>query len=221
MERSPELLAEERAVIESFLRPLTSGKILDVGCGCGAITNEMVKAGFETIGIDESLDYVTKAKLNFPDVRFRHTSIQEMQDTEAFNAAFCWYTSFGFGTREADAKGFAAVARHLTTGGKLLLEYPNIFHVVANFEPLREYNIGNVRVSRKSRIDIENPRLHQEWVFEEGSNRQTINTTLNLYTPSSIKEVLVGSGFAAAETFSRERLPITGGDIRAVTVAIK
>ena len=44
------------------LNPKTGERVLDLGCGTGYLTNIIASSGAEVIGIDNSLDMITKAK---------------------------------------------------------------------------------------------------------------------------------------------------------------
>ncbi|MBC6612633.1 methyltransferase domain-containing protein [Hymenobacter sp. BT507] len=94
--------------------------ILDLGCGSGELTQQIVAAGAEVIGLDASASMIAKARTQFPTLDFRVGNGATFELPERFdaifsNAALHWMP---------DA---AAVARqmhqHLKPGGRLVAEF--------------------------------------------------------------------------------------------------
>ena len=64
-------VTEHGAKLVGLLRGrLRHGKVLDLGCGTGALTNEIAKFSDEAVGIDLSAGMVKKAKTLYPNIRF-------------------------------------------------------------------------------------------------------------------------------------------------------
>jgi 2-polyprenyl-3-methyl-5-hydroxy-6-metoxy-1,4-benzoquinol methylase len=51
------------------LQPQPS-RVLDLGCGNGALTVKLKRAGFDVLGLDPSPEQVRRARASYPDVRF-------------------------------------------------------------------------------------------------------------------------------------------------------
>jgi len=56
--------------IKNIEKYITGGKVLDVGCKTGVITNYFSKKGFDIVGIDINKKWVNFAKSNYPGERF-------------------------------------------------------------------------------------------------------------------------------------------------------
>jgi SAM-dependent methyltransferase len=54
-------------------------RVVEVGCGAGALTTALVEAGFEVTGIDPSAELLEIARAAAPAARFIHASVYEMQ----------------------------------------------------------------------------------------------------------------------------------------------
>ena len=79
-------------VIE-LLAPKAGEKILDLGCGTGALTKELANRGCEAVGIDESPDMVAAAREIGVDARVHdaeHLHLDETFDAVMSNAALHW-----------------------------------------------------------------------------------------------------------------------------------
>lgn len=71
------------------------GKVLDLGCGNGALSKVMHDKGYHVIGIDASKDLLDIAKKNYPDIQFikadaTNFSLKEPIDIVFSNAVFHW-----------------------------------------------------------------------------------------------------------------------------------
>jgi SAM-dependent methyltransferase len=85
MGRYAEPLAE---VFVAFAGVGAGARVLDVGCGPGALTAQLLSRGAEVAGIDPSPPFVEGMRLRFPDVAARLGSAEELPyDTASFDAA--------------------------------------------------------------------------------------------------------------------------------------
>lgn len=105
-----------RPVIE-LLDPKAGEKILDLGCGNGILTKELIAKGCEVIGIDESPAMVEAARANGIDARVHdaeHLHIDQKFDAVISNSALHWM---------ADQYGVVrGVWRALKPGGRFAAE---------------------------------------------------------------------------------------------------
>src|SRR5437879_10604498 len=58
-----------RGLVE-LLAPKAAERILDLGCGTGALTAEIAGRGAEVLGVDRSEEMITQARKKFPALRF-------------------------------------------------------------------------------------------------------------------------------------------------------
>lgn len=70
------------------LKPLAGERILDLGCGTGYLTSIIATSGAAVIGIDNSLEMVGKAKMQYPHLEFKIQSATEFHFDEPFDAIF-------------------------------------------------------------------------------------------------------------------------------------
>ena len=76
-------------VFASFAGVTVGDKVLDVGCGPGALTAHLLSVGAEVTGIDPSPPFVDAMRERFPGVEARIGTAEELPyDTAAFDAAF-------------------------------------------------------------------------------------------------------------------------------------
>lgn len=74
--------------ILSYLNPRPEETILDLGCGTGDLTNEIFLSGAKVIGVDSSIDMITKAKSKFPEIKFHQMDARKLKFDQQFDAIF-------------------------------------------------------------------------------------------------------------------------------------
>lgn len=78
------------------LMPAAPGKVLDIGCGTGELSQELAEAGFDVVGVDQSEAMLEKAIAHFPAVEFELGDILNyagkpaQYDALFSNACFHW-----------------------------------------------------------------------------------------------------------------------------------
>ena len=102
------------------LKPMADERILDLGCGTGYLTSIIAASGATVVGIDNSLEMITKAKAAYPAVEFKVQSATEFYFDEHFNAIFSnavlhWVTE--------KEKAIDCMYRNLKKSGRLVLEF--------------------------------------------------------------------------------------------------
>jgi len=105
-----------RAVL-AWLDPKPGERILDLGCGDGALTRELVRSGAAVVGIDASASQIEAARARGLDARLMDAGALTFDaefDAVFSNAALHWMTD-----REPVLAG---IARALKPGGRLVAE---------------------------------------------------------------------------------------------------
>ncbi len=127
--RTARFVAEMAESLVDLLDPRPGERILDLGCGDGALTEKLVGAGARVIGVDASPDMITAACARGLDARVmngEHLDFARDFDAVMSNAALHWM-------RHPDA-AIAGVARALVPGGRFVAEMgagDNVASIVA------------------------------------------------------------------------------------------
>jgi SAM-dependent methyltransferase len=112
--------------VVELLAPRAGERILDLGCGDGALTEKLVAAGAEVVAVDASAEQVAGARARGLDARVaRAEGLPFAAEFDAVfsNAALHWM-------READAV-LASVHRALRPGGRFVAEMGGAGNVAA------------------------------------------------------------------------------------------
>lgn len=108
------------------LRELVSpqSKILDVGCGLGYLTNTISQSGYDIIGIDISGQTINYARVTFPNIRFRHSSIVEFSKENRNRFDFCIVNMVLHNLVDINCN-LLALNELLKSGGYVIASIPN------------------------------------------------------------------------------------------------
>jgi SAM-dependent methyltransferase len=96
---------------------ITSGTIVDAGCGSGVLARELTGAGFEVFGFDPSEAMIALARMNAPHARFEVESLETIALPPQCEAIVAVGEILNYG----DAHSFIDKAAHAIRRGGLLL----------------------------------------------------------------------------------------------------
>ena len=116
--RNARFVADLGAPVVELLAPRAGERILDLGCGDGALTVKLVEMGCEVVAVDASALQVEAAKkigLNAHVMDGENLTLENEFDAVFSNAALHWM-------RDAPDKVIAGVHRALKAGGRFVAE---------------------------------------------------------------------------------------------------
>jgi SAM-dependent methyltransferase len=152
------------------LDPAPAATMLDLGCGSGRHSRSLAGLGFDVTGIDLSAASLTLARQQAgPPVRFIEQDMRSPFGAGVFDYVFSLFTSFGYFEDPRDhVTVIRNIARSLTAGGTLVLDYLNVHHAGRNLIAGEAVSRGEARylITRWSdsqaffkRIVVEDPAL--------------------------------------------------------------
>ncbi len=124
--KNARFVADLAGAVFDWLAPAPGERILDIGCGDGALTERIAAAGAEVLGVDGSADMVAAARARgLAAVRADAQALPDLGRFDAVfsNAAMHWMP-------QADAV-VAGVARSLRPGGRFVAEFGGFGNVAA------------------------------------------------------------------------------------------
>lgn len=101
------------------LKPQPGERILDLGSGTGYLTNIIAASGATVVGIDSSLEMISKAKQQYPELEFKVQDATEFHFDEHFNAIFSNAVLHWVLEKE---KAIECMYRNLKRSGRIVLE---------------------------------------------------------------------------------------------------
>jgi len=92
---------EDKSYLDRFLSFLPKkGKILDLGCGTGGVTDYYFKKGFKVLGIDLSQGMIQVAKKKYPKINFINEDMRKLRLNEKFDGISFSYSFFYLETKD-------------------------------------------------------------------------------------------------------------------------
>lgn len=185
--------------------------VFDQCCGIGSLALPLAARGYALIGVDQAANYIARAEkaarrsagagAQQLDARFFADDAFEFVAPAPADAAFNWWTSFGYD--ESDAVNLRMLRRafeSLRPGGRFALDTMNVPGLLRNFRPRettrRATSRGELRLLRESRLDLARGMIHKTWTFTpaEGPALER-KSSVRLYMPDALAALLNTAGF--------------------------
>ncbi len=188
------------------LRP--PAHILDVPCGYGRHSTELVRRGFAVTGVDISEVQIDRARKKAAaagvHAEFLIGDARALPVAGPFDAAINMFLSFGyFASDEENQAMLDGIARSLRRGGRLLIDFWNREHEVRVFQPtvVDKRNDDILEIEDWS-FDPLAGRLN--WtntvIFPDG-RRESWDHSIRAFTVAEIKKMLEAAGMAVVAVY--------------------
>src|SRR6266478_7386422 len=125
---------EKAKGVVDLLAAKSGERILDLGCGTGALTAEIAACGAHVIGADRSAEMIEQARKKFPAIQFEVCDARVLPFSNEFDAVFSNAALHWIPEAERVIQG---VARALKPGGRFVAEFGgkgNVRNVLAAIE---------------------------------------------------------------------------------------
>ena len=205
-------------------------RVLDQGCGLGALAIPLARCGAHVIGVDQCTAYIAEAQAAAAGLaaEFHLADARNFVPAAPVHAAFSWWTSWGHAPDDA---GNLAMLRRvweaLLPGGVFALDTLNAAGVLHRFQPATSLVRavprlgGEVRLDRSSVVDAQTGRLLKEWVYHLPDGQVVRrHSAMRLYMPWQVACMLAEAGFAEIRLLgSLAGEPVALGSDRLVALA--
>jgi SAM-dependent methyltransferase len=202
--------------------------VLDLGCGPGRHALALAKLGYRVVGVDRTRAYLDEAQAKGDErqltVEWVCADMRDFQRPEAFDAAICMLTSFGFfEDAEEDRRVLTNLQSSLKPCGAVVLDLMGKEVLARIFRPTDWHTLADGSMFLEERA-VENDwsRLNVRWILIKGAQRYEHRFALRLYAAGEIKTLLADAGFVEVQAFGSLDGAAYGADAqRLVLVARK
>lgn len=208
------------------LAPGTS--ILDAPCGHGRISNLLALDGFRVTGVDLAALFLDRARADAArlgvDVDYRRGDLRDLPVSGPFDAAVCWFTSFGYFDDEDNRRVLDEFARVLRPGGQLLIETMHHDGFVRGFRSAPAATLTERGDDLMSDVTTFNPitgRIETERTVRRDGNVRRSRHSVRLPTVPELDAWLSSAGFTNRTFSDRAGTPLRFDSWRLVTIAVR
>jgi SAM-dependent methyltransferase len=191
------------------LRLARGSRVLDQCCGIGSVALPLAARGVRVLGVDQAEAYVARAAREARERRLEAVFVAadacRFTPDEPVDAAFNWWTSFGyFDDDDANLAMLARAHAALAPGGHFALDTMNLPGVLRGFQrdvvSRRRTPRGEVLLLRETTIDLVAGRMLKKWTYYVGDRREVEHTSsVKMYMPDVVAGMLRRAGFVEVE----------------------
>ncbi|MBI3945091.1 MAG: class I SAM-dependent methyltransferase [Armatimonadetes bacterium] len=174
------------------LRP--GHRVLDAPCAAGRMAVYLARAGIQVTGVDINLSFLRRArerlqKENLPG-SFCCTDIRRLGFRPAFDAAYNWWTSFGYFSDAGNLQALRSLAAAVRPGGRVLIEQPNRLLMRRLLVPVVSYGPWTLR----NWWNASRQRIECIWTRTVEEREEAYPMSIRLYTLSQFRELFRRAG---------------------------
>jgi SAM-dependent methyltransferase len=204
----------EVAFIETALGAEPGGMILDLACGTGVHCIGLAQKGYQMVGLDLSFAMLAvaseEAQAKDCKINFIQKDLRELDFEEAFDAAYCIGSSFGYFDDDDNLKVLAGVHKALKPGGIFLLEVDNRDFVIRQTPGLLWFEGDGVATMEETSFDFITSRLkvRRQLLFEDGG-KKTQTYSIRMYSIHELGRMMHKIGFRVDSVGGHRAAPKT------------
>jgi SAM-dependent methyltransferase len=177
------------------------------------------------VGIDRAAHFIGVAERNAlargVEVDYRVGDLRELRLTGEFDAAFNWFTGFGYFDDATDRDILRRYHAALKPGGRLLLELQNRDRLLRYFNPTsgHAHEVGSDMMLDRSTFDpISGRTTTARFILRAGRVRRT-EYSVRVFAFTEIRDWLLDAGFGHVEAFDRDGTAFTIESRRMAVIA--
>ncbi|MES0033085.1 class I SAM-dependent methyltransferase [Mesorhizobium sp. M0040] len=222
----PEISDRQAAAIWDFLSLRQGDRVLELGCGYGRIANRLAEKGAQVTGLDISPILLKKAEEDAikrgVNVEYVKADMRSIPWRDRFDAAFLWYTTFGYFDDADNERVLCETASSLRKGGRLLIDHPNRLDFLGHKSPvcLVAQRNNDVRIDIFTNDVLSDRSNLERIVVRDGCVRRAY-LSFRQYGVSEYLRMLRGAGFETIEAYGQEGEAFIPASSRLVVVAHK
>ena len=228
--KTPDQTRREADYIETLLDLTPPARLLDVPVGVGRLAVELAARGYHVTGVDIAAPLLDDAQRAAAERGAAEHFVMQQGDMRAlpwageFDAAYCFWESFGLFDDDGNRAFLAAVARTLKPGGRFVMDTHTVETFFTRGQQARDWTwiADDLLVLERHSYDHVAGTLIRDLTVLSGA-QQAHHTLINrLYTYRALVALCAEVGFTTVEGYTwPSLLPFAIGAARLVLVAQK
>jgi SAM-dependent methyltransferase len=200
-------------------------EVLDIGCGHGRIANRLAARGARVTGLDATPLFLECAREDADrrgvEVEYVQGDMRELPWRERFDAAYCWFTTFGYFDEGGNRAVLEQACSALRPGGQLVLELHSLWGLARVFLPWTVTDRESDLLVDRNRFEpLTGRSVHERTIVRDGSVRRT-EYAVRLFSFTELRDWLVAAGFASVVGYDRQGGELTADSRRMVVIATR
>jgi ubiquinone/menaquinone biosynthesis C-methylase UbiE len=218
---TPELDESQTEVVWRLLELEPSAEVLDIACGHGRIANRLAERGARVTGLDADAFFLAQAREWGSGAAFVEGDMRALPfDDASFDAAFLWFTSFGYFDDEENRTVLRELRRVLRSGGRAAVDQQNLPRILANFQRQSFVRRGaDVMLDEHGDFDEEAGVMDTTRTYVRDGQVREIRYRIRMFRPDELREWLLAAGFEQVELRGYEGEPFAPESRRVIAVA--
>jgi len=183
-------------------------EVLDLACGHGRHALVIAKRVSRVVGYDRTERFLEHARKRASEsgvanVEFIVGDMRELAYESQFDAAYNFFTAWGYYSDEENFDVLVRVARALKPGGRFLLDMINRDALVRRFQSRdwQELEDGTI-VLYEHWLDFATGRVHSKRTYLRPSGRKTVELDHRVPAPEELMRLFAEAGFAETRLVS-------------------
>ena len=187
---------------------LTAGcRVLDVPCGNARLAIPLAGRGCRVTGVDITATLLQEAQSVSQeadlDLELVETDMRDLPWTERFDAAVCFWGSFGYFDDEGNKRFLEAVHRALKPGSRFALDIVNVAEtILPKLQPRSWSKVGETLVMEERTFRHVESRIDCEWTLVADGVSETKSTSMRVYGYRELTSLFSEVGFEVCGAFS-------------------
>lgn len=176
---------------------ITNGdNCLDLGCGTGRHSRELVKHGLEVVGLDLSMEMLRVAnaeKKGSNNLNFVRSDMRKLPTNTQFSLVVSLFTSFGYFKTDLEHLDLMkSIGSIIKPGGQCIFDLPNPIFVRKQVHdcPESKKMIEGVEINEKRWIDFEKCRVEKKISVIKDSIGITYFESVRLFNSEEVSEMM-------------------------------
>lgn len=192
---------KEAEFIRTQLELQPADYVLDLACGSGRHVLALAPHVGKILGLDRTATMIDLARdsaaaAGVENVAFEQQDMRELGYDSEFDAAYNYFTAWGYYDDETNFDVLRRVLRVLKPGGRFLMEFLNLVAVLRRFRP-RDWNWidESTHVLYDRHFDLMTGRMRSKFLYIKGTEKSEVEIDHYVPTPDAFIRHFRDAGF--------------------------